>query len=120
MEIPLTRQLASFCQDSHYQTLPSAVVDRAKYFFLDYLLNNGREVSAHVRFPKGDPENPLSWDELIEKYQTLAGTVWNRQKVETVLLYGGWSRKTICAILPRCCRVRSAHQRKRCVHYLIS
>lgn len=47
-------------------------------------LQNGCEVSAHVRFPKGDPENPLSWDELSEKYRTLAGAVWERDKVEKV------------------------------------
>jgi 2-methylcitrate dehydratase PrpD len=47
-------------------------------------LRDGREVSAHVRFPKGDPENPLSWDELSEKYRTLAGAVWERNKVESV------------------------------------
>jgi 2-methylcitrate dehydratase PrpD len=47
-------------------------------------LNGGEEVSAQVRFPKGDPENPLSWDELMEKYRSLAGAVWNQQKLETV------------------------------------
>ncbi|HXG20301.1 MAG TPA: MmgE/PrpD family protein [Methylomirabilota bacterium] len=47
-------------------------------------LNDGREVSAQVRFPKGDPENPLSWDELIEKYRGLAGVVWPKQKVDTL------------------------------------
>jgi len=45
-------------------------------------LQDGREVAAHVRFPKGDPENPLSWDELIDKYRTLAGAVWAREKVD--------------------------------------
>ena len=39
-------------------------------------LNNGREVSAAVRFPKGDPENPLSWDELTMKYADLVTAVW--------------------------------------------
>ncbi|MBI3302513.1 MAG: MmgE/PrpD family protein [Deltaproteobacteria bacterium] len=48
------------------------------------MLKDGREVSAHVRFPKGDPENPLSWEELIEKYRTLAGTVWQREKLDVV------------------------------------
>jgi 2-methylcitrate dehydratase PrpD len=47
-------------------------------------LQNGRELSAHVRFPKGDPENPLSWDELTAKYRTLAGAVWSEQKLEAV------------------------------------
>ena len=37
MEIPLTRQLAAFCHNLRYDALPTAVIDRAKYFFLDYL-----------------------------------------------------------------------------------
>jgi 2-methylcitrate dehydratase PrpD len=48
------------------------------------LLKDGREVSAQVRFPKDDPENPLSWDELSEKYRTLAGAVWEQERVERV------------------------------------
>jgi 2-methylcitrate dehydratase PrpD len=47
-------------------------------------LRDGREVSAHVRFPKGDPENPLSWDELSEKYRTLAGAVWQKGRLDAV------------------------------------
>ena len=47
-------------------------------------LRNGRQVSAYVRFPKGDPENPLSWAELIEKYRTLAGAVWERERLDRV------------------------------------
>ena len=47
-------------------------------------LQDGREVFAHVRFPKGDPENPLSWEELIEKYRGLTSTVWNPDKVSRV------------------------------------
>ena len=39
-------------------------------------LHDGREVSATVRFPKGDPENPLSWDELTAKYADLVTAVW--------------------------------------------
>jgi 2-methylcitrate dehydratase PrpD len=47
-------------------------------------LTDGREVFAHVRFPKGDPENPLSWDELIEKYRGLAGAVWRLDTINRV------------------------------------
>ena len=47
-------------------------------------LTDGREVSAQVRFPKGDPDNPLSWQELIDKYQGLVGSVWESQQGETV------------------------------------
>jgi hypothetical protein len=37
-----------------------------------------------VRFPKGDPENPLSWEELIEKYRGLTAPVWSPGKVSQV------------------------------------
>jgi 2-methylcitrate dehydratase PrpD len=37
MEIPLTRHLASFCHNLRYENLSPEVVDRTKYFFLDYL-----------------------------------------------------------------------------------
>ena len=35
-------------------------------------LTNGNEFEKVVRFPKGDPENPLSWQELTAKFQSLA------------------------------------------------
>src|SRR3984893_625885 len=35
-------------------------------------LTNGNEVEKVVRFPKGDTENPLSWQELTAKCQSLA------------------------------------------------
>ena len=47
-------------------------------------LNTGREVSAQVRFPKGDPENPLSWDELTAKYADLATAVWTDARASRV------------------------------------
>src|SRR5262249_904901 len=47
-------------------------------------LADGREVFAYVRFPKGDPENPLSWAELIEKYRGLARAVWQHDKVTQI------------------------------------
>ncbi len=47
-------------------------------------LREDRQVYAQVRFPKGDPENPLSWDELAEKYWALAGAVWEGEKLNLV------------------------------------
>jgi len=38
-------------------------------------LQNGEHYENYVRFPKGDPENPLSWDELAAKFRSLAGGV---------------------------------------------
>ncbi len=37
MDTPLSRQLAAFCHGLDFNQLPPEVVDRAKYFFLDYL-----------------------------------------------------------------------------------
>ncbi len=38
-------------------------------------LKDGRQLSTGLEHPKGDPENPLSWDELIEKFIALASAV---------------------------------------------
>jgi 2-methylcitrate dehydratase PrpD len=35
-------------------------------------LTNGKQFKKRVRFPKGDPENPLSWQELSTKFLSLA------------------------------------------------
>ncbi len=47
-------------------------------------LNTGRDISAQVRFPKGDPENPLSWDELATKYADLVTAVWTDSRASQV------------------------------------
>jgi 2-methylcitrate dehydratase PrpD len=36
-------------------------------------LEDGERYEKFVRFPKGDPENPLSWDEMAAKFRALAG-----------------------------------------------
>jgi len=35
-------------------------------------LKNGTRLEKYIRFPKGDPENPLSWPELTAKFSSLA------------------------------------------------
>ena len=52
MEIPLTQHLAAFCTQLDYESLPAEVVDRAKYFFLDYL-------GVAVRGSLSDSSQPL-------------------------------------------------------------
>ena len=52
MEIPLTQHLAAFCTRLDYDRLPAEVVDRAKYFFLDYL-------GVAVRGSLSDSSQPL-------------------------------------------------------------
>jgi 2-methylcitrate dehydratase PrpD len=39
------------------------------------LLDDGQRHEKFVRYPKGDPENPLTWDEMAAKFRSLAGRV---------------------------------------------
>jgi len=34
-------------------------------------LNDGRKFTAHVDYPKGDPENPATYEEILEKFHSL-------------------------------------------------
>ncbi|MHC4225522.1 MAG: MmgE/PrpD family protein [Planctomycetota bacterium] len=36
---------------------------------------DGKAYSTRIDFPKGDPENPLTWDELIDKFRNLIAPV---------------------------------------------
>jgi len=38
-------------------------------------LTSGKRFRKHIRFPKGDPENPLTWQELSTKFRSLAERV---------------------------------------------
>jgi 2-methylcitrate dehydratase PrpD len=38
-------------------------------------LDDGTEYESNIRHPKGDPENPLSWEELSAKFRSLAAQV---------------------------------------------
>ncbi len=38
---------------------------------------DGKIFSIQLESPKGDPENPLTWNELIEKFNGLASTVYS-------------------------------------------
>jgi 2-methylcitrate dehydratase PrpD len=39
------------------------------------IYTDGNSYEKFVRYPKGDPENPLSWDEMAGKFQSLTGPV---------------------------------------------
>jgi len=43
---------------------------------------NGNTYSTRIEYPKGDPENPLSWDELLGKFYDLTSpTIYTRRKI---------------------------------------
>ena len=44
------------------------------------LLKNGKKFETYIRYPKGDPENPLSWEELSAKFCSLAVRALSRER----------------------------------------
>jgi 2-methylcitrate dehydratase PrpD len=39
------------------------------------LTEDEKRYSTMVEYPRGDPENPLSWDEMKERFHELAGQI---------------------------------------------
>jgi len=47
-------------------------------------MTNGQRFEKLVRFPKGDPENPLSWEELSAKFYALSEGVLSKARCEQI------------------------------------
>lgn len=43
-------------------------------------MNDGRLFEAHVDFPKGDPEDPASFEEIVDKFNMLTEKFFNKQR----------------------------------------
>ena len=48
-------------------------------------LASGRKYEKFVRYPKGDPENPLSWEEMAAKFRALAGRVLSPDRCDQII-----------------------------------
>lgn len=48
-------------------------------------LETGECFEKFVRYPKGDPENPLTWDELAGKFRALAGAALSEHRCEEII-----------------------------------
>ncbi len=48
-------------------------------------LTNGKQFEKHVRYPKGDPENPLTWQELSVKFHSLAARVFPNTHCDQII-----------------------------------
>jgi 2-methylcitrate dehydratase PrpD len=48
-------------------------------------LTNGQQFEKYIRFPKGDPENPLSWQELSAKFHSLAARVFPKTRCDQII-----------------------------------
>jgi 2-methylcitrate dehydratase PrpD len=46
---------------------------------------DGSSFSAKIDYPKGDPANPLSWNELIEKFHELSKGVFSKKRRNEVI-----------------------------------
>jgi 2-methylcitrate dehydratase PrpD len=51
---------------------------------VDIFLTTGEHFERYVRHPKGDPENPLNWEELSAKFQSLAARVLPASRCEQI------------------------------------
>jgi len=57
---------------------PATVIVRTK---------DGKTYTAHVDYPKGDPENAVSFSEVEEKFRLLAGLTIGKTKIDRVIEY---------------------------------
>lgn len=48
-------------------------------------LNNGRTYQAHVDYPKGDPENPATREEILNKFHLLTEKFFDQKKREKII-----------------------------------
>ncbi len=70
----------------HYESDPALEMNYPREWpaWVHVALKDGNEFSANVRFPKGDPENPLSWQEVAEKYTGLVAPLWSARHTARV------------------------------------
>jgi len=62
------------------RTFPKQWCATAEIFTKD-----GKRFFTKVQFCKGDPENPLSWEELIEKFHNLCYRIWDKERRARVI-----------------------------------
>jgi 2-methylcitrate dehydratase PrpD len=48
-------------------------------------LAGGPAYERFVRYPKGDPENPLTWDEMAAKFRALAGAILPSERCDEII-----------------------------------
>jgi 2-methylcitrate dehydratase PrpD len=54
---------------------PEAEKVYPKYYpcTVEVTMKDGSTETAHVDYPKGDPENPVTWEEAVEKFRFMSG-----------------------------------------------
>ncbi|NWG01809.1 MAG: MmgE/PrpD family protein [Syntrophaceae bacterium] len=51
----------------------------------EILTKDGKNYSTKVEFCRGDPENPLSWEEMIEKFRDLSGHFLTKERQSKIV-----------------------------------
>jgi 2-methylcitrate dehydratase PrpD len=46
---------------------------------------DGKQYTSHVDYPKGDPENPVSFGEAEDKFRFLAGFTLGKNKIDRIV-----------------------------------
>ena len=94
------------------ETYPHPEAEKAGYdkmtSILDIHLKDGRTVSGRADFGKGSPANPMSHDEVAEKFRGCAGQAgWPAAKVEGIIdtVHRLESLKDIHGLMRLCARV---------------
>ena len=51
---------------------------------VEILLTDGRKLQRRVEYPKGEPENPMSWKEMTGKFSEWAGIALGLEKTDVI------------------------------------
>jgi 2-methylcitrate dehydratase PrpD len=71
----MMRQVECVVDPDLDQTFPKQWCATAEIFTKD-----GKRYFTKIEYPKGDPENPLTWEEIIEKFHDLTGRLMGREQ----------------------------------------
>ncbi len=52
---------------------------------VEVLLKNGKRFEVRVDHPSGSPENPMSFAEGIKKFESLAGQVVTKSRIDAII-----------------------------------
>ena len=52
---------------------------------VELLTEDGRRFSIRIDYPKGDPENPLTWEELLGKFGELASPIYPEERKKKII-----------------------------------
>ena len=52
---------------------------------VEIVTSDGRKFSTRVDYPRGDPEKPLTWEELLAKYDELSSPVFSAERRSEII-----------------------------------